>query len=382
MASQPFPRVMPTLALLVAMHVTAVVAWPSMDRFESWYPQYRTTFETIMRQNCTGFLKAYRSGDYSNEIDYVGGGDEHSQNIQPLVQCLLENTSEYVKTSMSASQVLLGVTPTILSILGASVEESALLYIVGRRPFLAWILALGSPSLYFNRAFEYRNPHEIIQGHNEHLPQHRPGGWKSAGIVCLEYLLAMASVTNIAVQTWELGLQTFSSVWPETFLAPSVWAVLRVILHLLGMVLVRMRIRRNGGGIKSGQQISFWRWCQTVFPRCRDACTTEFRPCVTQDDVSVDTFKETKRFLCLAWLLHTLSVAHILYGTLIFSSLSFIGTRDATMVLGRFMASVLCCRVILMYEIAGCRQAYRRSNDDVVTVVQQVVSGKRVREMW
>jgi len=118
-------------------------------------------------------------------------------------------------------------------------------------------------------------------------------------------------------------------------------------------------------------------------PRCWEAFGTEFWPCVTQSEkdrvVSVDLFGETKRFIGVAWLLHTLTVVHILFGTLVFSSLAFIGTRDAVLVLGRFMASVLFCRVILMYEIAGLREAYLQSNDmdeGTVTVVRQITRSK------
>src|SRR3989442_1513997 len=101
---------------------------------------------------------------------------------------------------MSASQVLLGVTPTILSILGSSVEESSLLYVVGRRPGLAWILALGSPSVYFSRAFQYSIPYDILRGDAGRLNQHRPQRWwVTLAIVLAEYVLALGSLLNIAL---------------------------------------------------------------------------------------------------------------------------------------------------------------------------------------
>lgn len=55
------------------------------------------------------------------------------------MQCILDNTGEYVKSVMATAQVLLGVTPTILSILGPSTEELAMLGVVARRPLLAFI---------------------------------------------------------------------------------------------------------------------------------------------------------------------------------------------------------------------------------------------------
>ncbi|KAK3936124.1 hypothetical protein QBC46DRAFT_395918 [Diplogelasinospora grovesii] len=111
-----------------------------------------------------------------------------------------------------------------------------------------------------------------MKGHAQRLSQHRPQRWwMSLFIVVVEYTLALAS---IVLQTWELGLQTFCSVWPSSFLGPIIWVVLRFFLHLLGMLLARLGIRRDGGGIAPGQRIGFWRWVQTVLPWCRDGFGT------------------------------------------------------------------------------------------------------------
>ncbi len=69
-------------------------------------------------------------------------------------------------------------------------------------------------------------------------------------------------------------------------------------------------------------------------------------------------------------------MVHILYGTLISSSLSFIGPRDSVAVLGRFMALVLVCQGLLVWEIAGLCEAHKESRKkeglptDVITAVQ------------
>jgi hypothetical protein len=104
--------------VVAAIYLAAVAAWPSTRQFESWYPQYRMSFEYILQKECAAQLETYRAKDYSQPVDWIGGGDEPSHNIQPLVQCILSNTDEYIKSAMSASQALLGVTPAILSLLG------------------------------------------------------------------------------------------------------------------------------------------------------------------------------------------------------------------------------------------------------------------------
>lgn len=68
------------------------------------------------------------------------------------------------------------------------------------------------------------------------------------------------------------------------------------------------------------------------------------------------TFKETKRFLLAAWWESTLTILHVVFGTLIFSSLLLVGIKDALSIVGRYMASVALCRIILMYELAGLRE--------------------------
>lgn len=58
--------------------------------------------------------------------------------------------------------------------------------------------------------------------------------------------------------------------------------------------------------------------------------------------------------------LAVMTSCHVILGTLIFSSMLFISTRDAVYVLGRFMCSVLVCRILLMYELAKLRVLYNQ----------------------
>ena len=59
-----------------------------------------------------------------------------------------------------------------------------------------------------------------------------------------------------------------------------------------------------------------------------------------------------------------LTVSHIIFGTLIFSSTLFIGPRDALLALVRFIGSALGCRMVLMYELARLREAYKAGLQD------------------
>lgn len=47
---------------------------------------------------------------------------------------------------------------------------------------------------------------------------------------------------------------------------------------------------------------------------------------------------------------------HVIFGTLIFSRLLFVGVKDAAGIIFRHIAGVAVCRVILMYELVGLRE--------------------------
>lgn len=52
-----------------------------------------------------------------------------------------------------------------------------------------------------------------------------------------------------------------------------------------------------------------------------------------------------------------MSFVHLVFGTLVFSSLMFIATLDATKIVLRYMVSGLLCRFVLLYELSGMRAA-------------------------
>lgn len=76
---------------------------------------------------------------------------------------------------------------------------------------------------------------------------------------------------------------------------------------------------------------------------------------------------ETKPYICLSWSHSIFTVAHIIFGTLIFSGMNFVGPRDAMQVLDRYMGSILGCRIVLMYELSLIRTFYSEGLRDEAT---------------
>lgn len=131
-----------------------------------------------------------------------------------------------------------------------------------------------------------------------------------------------------------------------------VWGILGLAIHMVGAVSLRLRARREYFVDTPAK------WLRDWSRRAREICALEFVPAVAQRDFRMRVFPERQMYLALSWVLSTGIVFHVVFGTLLFSGLTFIGPKDAMAVVVRYIVSVLVCRVILMYEIAGMRERY------------------------
>ncbi|KAK8044174.1 hypothetical protein PG993_004198, partial [Apiospora rasikravindrae] len=349
----------------------AVVAAENTNKFQSWFPQFRQTFETILHNNCSEQYDKYRTGvkDYNN-IDWIEGGSEDSALTQPVIGCLLENTSEFIKSKMSTASVLLGLTPTILIFLGSNTSELALVTVLARRPLLALLLALGSPSVWMGRAFEMPDdPLESLRRKQRQLDYAAPVGRKRVMLHILEYALAIAAVVNIAMLDWELGAKTICTFMPESSISAMLWGLLVVPIHILGVVLLRLQVRRldrpddEGLGTKQSKN-KLGAWFAYARRQIRFSSSS-----VQALQVEIST-KRKREILC-SWILSTSVLVHVIFGTLVLSSMLFVGTRDAFQVVARFAVSVLVCRSIMLFEISMMRQAFNREHGGVVVKREQ-----------
>lgn len=368
-----------TLLVLLAANIGTARAATSTRQFREWYPQYGWIFRNITLTNCSDEYERYLTG-YKNhsEIDYLGGGGIYTALTQPVINCILKNTSEYLKGCMTGSQVLLGIMPTVLALLGPSHNEIALLANVGRRPLLALGLALSSPSTYFSRAFDYSDPKEIMSHHKNRREQRCPEGraWQLL-ITYVEYALTAGACFNVVNNSIQVGTMAISSVMSDFDFFAVLWLFLGVVVHMFSCFVLRLRLQgwrdptanetrtttpeeKSPTGIAKScteSAKSFWLWITGTWPRMKGIFYTECFPCAAkQYDVHIVTFQETKKFLAAAWWESTFTILHVVFGTLIFSSLLFVGIKDALSIVGRYMASVALCRVILMYELAGLRE--------------------------
>ncbi|KAI9692302.1 MAG: hypothetical protein M1822_006533 [Bathelium mastoideum] len=381
------PMIKFTLIVSIAVAICALGLLSPKDilrskrQFKAWYSQYAYQFRTIAQNNCTDEYSVYLYGTRKNTtIITLSGSGHFTPFIQPMLNCLLENASEYIKYQLSSSQVMLGLTPTIIALLGTSSEEVCFLALIGRRRLLGFLLAAASPSIYTERAFKYQEPIEILKErlhksrHEEHVipTMSRNLRWI---VVLIEYTAILSAIANIGTLEWQLGVKSIQAVNPNTIFVPMLWSFLGVAAHLAGAVVFNMRARRLserknppplptlGSSLKSLKIRNPVSVISKIPAACKNMVVREF--CLDDDGQNqklyFHLYPESRCFTFLAWFTSVLIVFHIILGTLILSSTNFVGPKDALGIMARFILSVIICRVILVYELAVLRVEHRNA---------------------
>lgn len=91
------------VTILVLVQPAFASSWKSdatTSQFKDWYPQYGFVFERAMNQNCTDQYNSYSTRvKNTSMIDWYGGGDVPSALTQPVILCILDSTSDYIKSA-------------------------------------------------------------------------------------------------------------------------------------------------------------------------------------------------------------------------------------------------------------------------------------------
>lgn len=340
----------------------------SRVQFRSWFNQYSYQFNLIAKDNCTAEYSIYLYGTRQNTSDQtLTGAGQFTLFVQPMINCLLDNAGGYIQYQLSSSQVLLGITPTIIAVLGTSSEEVCFVALIGRRRLLGLLLATASPSIYTERAFKYQNPDEILK---ERLGAQRVKSTRGSSrrwfFVLLEYVFVLAAIVNIATLNWTLGMQTVNSLNPNSVYMPMMWSLLGVIAHVMGAVVFHMRVRQLdedgqftrrstlASSLKAMVRPSQWPAISEIYHTLKRFARREFdsQPKEPEERLQYAIVPESRCFTFLAWLLSVLIIFHIILGTFILSSTNFVGPKDALGILARYILSVIICRVIVVCELA------------------------------
>jgi hypothetical protein len=351
------------LIFLLAALAVSVVADSDSDagidrtraQFRKWWPQYRAVFMNITATDCKSEWNEYLYGQHSNTtIDWLNGGEPHTEFVEPLVNCVMSYCSPYILYQLQSAQIILGLLPTILAVLGASSDETSLLAIIGKRPLLAMVLAAATPSIYTTRAFEYPNPRNTLRDSPGRF-RINFGNRRRIIVSIIEYIVGLGALANVAVMCWELGINVVSAIGVEVTYLPALWLILGLPVHFLGSVLFRLKANRASQPQEEkaknpSRYNSLWNGLKHI-----DSALLTHEPSL---GIHIKWFPESKLSIAFNWIYSIMTVLHIIFGTILFSSLTFIGPKDATGVLARFVGSLLICRMILMYEVSIIRERY------------------------
>ncbi|KAI6084097.1 hypothetical protein F4821DRAFT_280387 [Hypoxylon rubiginosum] len=316
----------------------AIAAAIENTRFREFFPVHKTLLIGIRDHECEALWAIQQTETY-----YTTDG-----NCPALLSCILESTNEAVKGNFGSGLVALGLMPTLLTFLGSAVSETALL--ARRRPLLALLIASGSPAVNPLPTFMYDDPLKRLEAIEGRLlpPKLLALSPLQAGcIVLIEYLLVLGAIANIVTAGYYAGEWTINTIACDDTWYPIAWVGLTIMLHICGMIVLDQRVRtvREGPGSQSSRT------------RILNYLRYEFSPCIIQGKLVLERNRETYIFVFVSWFSSISTVAHILFGTVAFSSLTFIGYIDSIKIIGRFMASAAICRAVLMFELAGLRNA-------------------------
>lgn len=126
-----------------------------------------------------------------------------------MATCLSEHIDDNDKADMQSATVILGLMPTILSYVGPTVGEMALLS--SRRPVLAMLLVLGAPAIFATRPFEFDNPRKSLKKDAGNFVFRKQSPFRETATVAAQYLLLSLAVTNCLLNSMQLGSSTILS---------------------------------------------------------------------------------------------------------------------------------------------------------------------------
>ncbi|KAH7137270.1 hypothetical protein B0J13DRAFT_76183 [Dactylonectria estremocensis] len=324
-------------------------------QFDQFFPGWNPYLQDIIRDNCSRQHDRYLKGEGSV-------ANSASSAVTPLIDCILNEFPEFRKAELGASTVVLGLMPTILQSLGSTTAETAVL--ARRRPFLALLLAGGSPAVNMARGSEFLETlARFVEGGEASvnaIPGLQMGLMKPflrPWVSVLEYLVVGGAVANVVHLAYRLGVNAVVGFAPETIFMMPLWTFLAVIIHLIGSVVLHLRVQAQRTATPSKYQDRLQG--SSGFPSW---VLDEFVPCAFQAPKFLEWRpRETLLFPVLAWLLNLGILVHVVLGTLIMSSLLFFSVVDSVLIVARFTASAIACRTVVRFELAGITEsmAYR-----------------------
>lgn len=254
---------------------------------------------------------------------------------------------ELDKADMANAAILLGLLPVVVATFGPDIKEIALLS--SRRPLLSLLLSIGVPAVYISRPMEYADPLEILEpGPGRFTIGRVESARLAAAISGAEYSFVALAIVNLLWVSYTLGMQTVLA-WKCIAFMPIAWALVPMVVHVVAATAFRTSkvMRRSDTNLERAKGNVVGRWLRAEYLLCANQ---------TEKILRVDAPGHIT--VALNHLATLMGSVHVMFGIVVFASLLFISLLDATLVFVRYMASILVCRLVLKYEIAGARSTF------------------------
>ena len=218
--------------------------------------------------------------------------------------------------------------------------------------------------------FDFTNLFSLLQ-HKEHM--FKPpllGGKLSVLFSMLKYALSLAAAVSIISTSVQLGTKTVL-VWACTNKAmPLVWTFMSVAIHVTAALDYRIALNSSNRQLRRDHPSKFPEGLtksarKGVLGHIWTKLQSEFSICAYRRQLLVHHLDDANNLACGA-VLPTCSAGlaglfHVVFGLLIFSSLTFISVFDfLNHVFWRYLAAAAVCRIILMVELTGLRAVERK----------------------
>lgn len=328
---------------------------PWSQQFESWYPKYHPTLKALSEGVCNRTLH-----DYQVSFNAPAGSSEYLQLLSICYQherCLFDGLTTDQQINFQTAGIVLGILPTMMSWIGVSIAETALLS--AHRPVLSFLLSLAAPAVWPTRVFEYNNPADLLARGPGKPELQQLGPWKAGLLSLLEYTFAIAAVVNVCLLSWDMGNKTILSWGCTNVIGPLLWTSLTVVLHSISALsynMVKWQLQKKA--VMQQEK-------KTPLRRLRLILKEEFTTCANHDVPSQVTQGDQGNIPAKAVVLNIVaggaSFIQLAFGTIVFSSLIFVSVWDVlNCILWRFVLSTSVARLVLIIEVAGLRAANSR----------------------
>lgn len=300
-------------------------------KFHNWLPYYEYLWKAKTPM-CQTQLNNY----YANSRT-----GHHPVPCAAVVDCLLTNVTESVKSNIASADILLGIAPQIMGFVGPTGGEMAILSTYD--PVLTSLLSFGFPSRSITGLFSSVDVPELLRkpvartarAYHLWLEQQPPRVRQL--MLALVYLAAGSAVANNIYTSIYLDLRTVSGWRCGADYMPLAWSTSGFLVVLVEMLAIRTR------QVPGCPQRRWLGWSY------RRSEPHSLLPCIlpeAQDGFLTEILFGVSNFM---------GIVQLVFGTIVLSALLFISFLDALPILLRYGASATMCNLLLRLELAELR---------------------------